>query len=71
MGFGDLAQDALEDTITELRSLLADLQGIDLWPPWDAADDPRPAGGAGLRDRRAAPGAGPGATCGTPPTSGG
>jgi uncharacterized protein YukE len=38
MGFGDVAQDALEEAITELRSVLADLQGIDLWPPWDAAD---------------------------------
>jgi uncharacterized protein YukE len=42
MGFGDSvvagAQDVLEDTITELRSVLADLQGIDLWPPWDAAE---------------------------------
>ena len=33
MGFGDV----LDDTVTELRSILADLQGIDLWPPWDAA----------------------------------
>jgi uncharacterized protein YukE len=42
MAFGDSvvrgAQDALEDTVTELRSVLADLQGIDLWPPWDAAE---------------------------------
>ncbi len=38
MAFGDVAQDALEDTVTELRSVLADLQGIDLWPPWDAAE---------------------------------
>ena len=42
MGFGDTvvggAQDALEATITELRSLLAELQGLDLWPPWDAAE---------------------------------
>ena len=35
MGFGE---DLLDDTVTELRSILADLQGIDLWPPWDAAE---------------------------------
>jgi uncharacterized protein YukE len=42
MGFGDSvasgAQDVLEDTVTELRSVLSDLQGLDLWPPWDAAE---------------------------------
>ncbi|MFC6345511.1 WXG100 family type VII secretion target, partial [Nocardioides hankookensis] len=35
MGFGD---DLVDDAVTELRSILADLQGIDLWPPWDAAE---------------------------------
>lgn len=37
MGFGDTASELLDQQITELRSLLADLQGLDLWPPWDAA----------------------------------
>lgn len=27
-----------EDAVTGLRSVLADLQGLDLWPPWDAAE---------------------------------
>jgi len=27
----------LDDRVTDLRGVLADLQGLDLWPPWDAA----------------------------------
>ncbi len=28
---------SLDEIVTGLRSVLADLQGLDLWPPWDAA----------------------------------
>ena len=28
---------SIDDVVTELRSVLADLQRLDLWPPWDAA----------------------------------
>lgn len=38
MGFDEAAEQALHATIDELRSVLADLSGLDLWPPWDAAE---------------------------------
>ena len=70
MGFGDVAQDALEDTITELRSVLADLQGIDLWPPWDAAETIVRLVGKAFEIASQPPEPDP-PTCATPPTSGG
>lgn len=42
MGFADdvlgAADDALDDSIEGLRSVLAKLEDIDFWPPWDAAE---------------------------------
>ncbi|MEV7396980.1 hypothetical protein [Aeromicrobium sp. NPDC092404] len=34
---GAIAEDALDETIEGLRTVLAKLENIDFWPPWDAA----------------------------------
>lgn len=28
----------LDDRVTDLRGVLADVQDLDFWPPWDAAE---------------------------------